>query len=56
MANKKTDKKEEKIEVSVEELTQGERLKALEEENEKLKADLELISQKIAVIDESINK
>ena len=46
MANKKTDKKEEKIEVSVEELTQDERLKALEEENEKLKADLEIANQK----------
>ena len=46
MAYKKTEKKEEKIEVSVEELAQDDRLKALEEENAKLKADLEVATQK----------
>ena len=47
MAYKKTEKKEEKIEVGAEELVQDDRLKALEEENTRLKADLELANQKV---------
>ena len=46
MASKKTDKNQENIEVSVESLSLEDRLKALEEENEKLKADLELANKK----------
>ena len=46
MASKKTDKNQENIEVSVESLSLEDRRKALEEENEKLKADLELANKK----------
>lgn len=46
MASKKTDKNQENIEVSVESLSLEDRLKALEEENEKLKADLDLANKK----------
>ena len=46
MASKKTDKNQENIEVSVESLSLEDRIKALEEENEKLKADLELANKK----------
>ena len=46
MASKKTEKNQENIEVSVESLSLEDRIKALEEENEKLKADLELANKK----------
>ena len=46
MASKKTDKNQENIEVSVESLSLEDRIKAIEEENEKLKADLELANNK----------
>ncbi|MBR2384560.1 MAG: nucleotide exchange factor GrpE [Clostridia bacterium] len=46
MASKKTDKNQENIEVSVEALSLEDRLKTLEEENERLKADLELATKK----------
>lgn len=46
MASKKTEKNQENVEVSVESLTLEDRIKALEEENEKLKADLELANNK----------
>lgn len=46
MAYKKTDKKEEKVEVSVEEVSLDDRINTLEEENEKLKAELEIMSKK----------
>ena len=46
MAYKKTEKKEEKIEVSVESLSIEERLNALEEENQKLKIELEASEKK----------
>ena len=46
MASKKTEKNQENVEVSVESLSLEDRIKALEEENEKLKTDLELANNK----------
>ncbi len=46
MASKKTEKNQENVEVSVESLSLEDRIKALEEENEKLKADLEVANNK----------
>lgn len=46
MASKKTEKNRENVEVSVESLSLEDRIKALEEENEKLKADLEVANNK----------
>jgi molecular chaperone GrpE len=46
MASKKTEKNQENIEVSVESLSLEDRIKVLEEENEKLKADLEVANKK----------
>ena len=46
MASKKTEKNQENVEVSVESLSLEDRIKAIEEENEKLKADLEVANKK----------